>query len=364
MTVAHTDSKNRIAKGKRATVRQEVKQIMKNESGIDSVRDDSCESQPYQWVCVTEEADFVWRDGAGALVFKDKMWLLGGWRFEDQPPHAHSCNSEVWSSTDGAAWVLTNAKAPWECRHCAGYVVHNEMMWIVGGDTNQGHYQNDVWNSSDGVHWNLVNNNVPWAPRALHHTLCFDNKIWVMGGQASPPIADPPDVFYNDVWSSCDGVSWMQVTDKAPWPPRGMVGGNVVFNGRMWLLGGGTYETPQTPKRKCYNDVWSSADGENWQQHTESAPWDARHYHDVAVFDDKMWVMEGCISRHDERQDLPIGNRRDVWYSTDGVNWCELPDTPWEPRHAASVFVYDDSLWMVAGNSMTRDAWKLVRRGK
>ena len=38
------------------------------------------------------------------------------------------------------------------------------------------------------------------------------------------------------------------------------------------------------------------------------------------------------------------GNRNDVWHSADGVKWQELPDTPWKPRHAASVFVYDDSL--------------------
>ncbi|REJ88559.1 MAG: hypothetical protein DWQ29_08455 [Planctomycetota bacterium] len=55
------------------------------------------------------------------------------------------------------------------------------------------------------------------------------------------------------------------------------------------------------------------------------------------------------------------GNRNDVWHSADGVNWTEVPNTPWAPRHAASVFVYDGGLWMVAGNNMQPDAWKLVR---
>ena len=56
------------------------------------------------------------------------------------------------------------------------------------------------------------------------------------------------------------------------------------------------------------------------------------------------------------------GNRNDVWYSADGVNWHEVPNTPWKPRHAASVFVHDDALWMVAGNNMESDVWKLQRR--
>jgi hypothetical protein len=64
-----------------------------------------------------------------------------------------------------------------------------------------------------------------------------------------------------------------------------------------------------------------------------------------------MWVMEGWNKK----------NRNDVWYSADGVNWYELPDTPWKPRHAASVFVFDNALWMVAGNNMESDVWKLER---
>src|SRR5438128_897457 len=37
----------------------------------------------------------------------------------------------------------------WEGRHTAGYVVYKDRLWIVGGDVNQGHYHNDVWNSTD-----------------------------------------------------------------------------------------------------------------------------------------------------------------------------------------------------------------------
>jgi len=119
----------------------------------------------------------------------------------------------------------------------------------------------------------------------------------------------------------------------------------------MWILGGGTYDTPAHPTRNFYNDVWSSADGIHWEKHLDHAPWYPRQYHEVAVFDGKMWVMEGWNG----------GNRNDVWYSEDGVNWHEVPNTPWAPRHAATVYTYDDALWMVAGNNMARDVWKLVR---
>jgi hypothetical protein len=307
----------------------------------------------YRWTCVTRDAAFAARDGAGALVFDDKMWLLGGWNPDDKDHFSVTghTNSEVWTATDGAAWTLVNLGAPWEGRHTAGYVVHRGRMWIIGGDPLRGHYQNDVWNTSDGTHWEKIADRVPWAQRALHCTLAFKDKIWVFGGQTIPQFAPEKETFYNDVWRTDDGVKWTKVLDHAPWPPRGMIGGSAVLNGRMWILGGGTYDTPLAPKRNFYNDVWSSVDGVRWEKVLDHAPWEARQYHDVAAFDGRLWVLEGWSGK----------NRSDVWWSEDGKSWFEVPDTPWPPRHASSIFVYKDALWVVAGNNMTPDAWKLIR---
>jgi hypothetical protein len=318
----------------------------------------------YRWVKVTDRAAFAPRDGAGAVVFRNRMWLLGGWNPGDAVHFPRVCNNEVWSSSDGAAWALIKpntfgrpgfaTQSDWEGRHTAGYAVFRDRMWIIGGDANQGHYQNDVWSSEDGRHWTQVNSGrpVPWAPRALHYTLVFRGKVWVMGGQTMPAFAPAREVFYRDIWNSADGVHWERVLPEEPWwPARGMIGGSVVFGDRMWILGGGTYDTPQTPDRRFYNDVWSSADGVHWKRQTERAPWKPRQYHDVAVFDGRMWVLEGYDG----------ANRNDVWHSADGVDWHEVPGTPWKARHAASVFVFDGALWVVAGNNMEPDVWKLVR---
>ena len=322
-------------------------------------------ASPYEWICVAEHAEFAARDGAGALTFRDRMWLLGGWNPGDKVNFPSICNSEVWSSRDGISWTEVCRQAPWEGRHTAGYVVHDERMWIVGGDSNQGHYQPDVWASADGVSWDRVSQQAPWGQRGLHCTAAFAGRIWVMGGQTLPQMVAGEEIFYGDVWSSEDGEDWVQVCESAPWEARGMVGHSAVFAGRIWLLGGGTYDTPQTRSRKFFNDVWSTADGVEWKCHTPAAAWEPRQYHDVAVWDDKLWVLEGwydpaAIDSIDDIADS--GNRNDVWYSADGVEWHELPDTPWAPRHAASPFVHDDALWMVAGNNMEPDVWKLVRR--
>jgi len=305
----------------------------------------------YRWTCATDDAAFAARDGAGLLAFRDRMWLLGGWNPSDKEHFPQICNSEVWCSEDGADWEFVT-HAPWEGRHTAGYAVHDGRMWIVGGDANQHHYQSDVWCSEDGERWEQVLDDAPWAPRVLHYTVAFDGAIWLIGGQSMPGFAPAEERFYADVWRSTDGGTWERVADDQPWAPRGLIGGSAVLDGRIWLLGGGTYDTPEHPTRIFRNDVWASADGVEWEQVVEQTPWAPRQYHEVAAWDGWLWVLEG----HDG-----TGNRKDVWHSPCGIHWQELPGTPWLPRHAASVCVYDDALWVVAGNNMTPDAWRLDR---
>ena len=95
-------------------------------------RDGRAKAEPeYRWIQVTDNAPFVGRDGAGALVFKDKMWLIGGWnpREKDRAHVPTHCANDVWCSEDGATWTMVKPNtctAPfddeldWEGRHCAG----------------------------------------------------------------------------------------------------------------------------------------------------------------------------------------------------------------------------------------------------
>ena len=146
----------------------------------------------YGWQCVTDDAAFPGMDGAAALVFDGRMWLLGGWNPHDKvnfpgPPHGpKNCNSRVYSSCDGETWVLETAEAPWEGRHTAGAAVHDNRMWILGGDCVQGHYQPDVWSSNDGRAWECATAHAPWGDRILHMSAAFDGALFVIGGQSSP----------------------------------------------------------------------------------------------------------------------------------------------------------------------------------
>ena len=53
------------------------------------------------WVKQTDHAGWQPRDSQGELVYKNKMWIFGGWfnSFEAPP-------RDVWSSPDGKDWTL------------------------------------------------------------------------------------------------------------------------------------------------------------------------------------------------------------------------------------------------------------------
>jgi len=203
---------------------------------------------PYRWIQVTDQAAFPGRDGAGALVHHGAMYLIGGWSKRDAVAFPRICSNDVWRSTDGLDWQQIkpntfrddtfDGRADWEGRHTAGYVVHDDAMWIIGGDANQGHYQPDCWRSRDGVTWELVCEELPFGYRVLHYSVAMHGRIYVMGGQhmSAPFIVTDqrPDTYYNDVWSSTDGRHWEQLaTEGAIWPARGMIGGHAVFRDRI-----------------------------------------------------------------------------------------------------------------------------------
>jgi hypothetical protein len=107
--------------------------------------------------------------------------------------------------------------------------------------------------------------------------------------------------------------------------------------------------------RTYLNDVWNSADGVNWTQVAASSPWAGRQFHNVAVFDGKIWVVAGGTADSE-------GGTTDVFYSTDGVSWTRLPNSPWIMRHAASLVPFQNGLWLACGSDVAayNDVWELT----
>ena len=238
------------------------------------------------WTKVTEQAPWKHSDFPMTVVFKDRMWLMGGWhggRLEGA-----SASNSVWSSTDGSQWKLETASAEWSPRMSGGLLVFKDRLWLMGGVQkyyfgNDDDLKHDVWSSADGVHWEQVTAEAPWQARAYIAPLAHDGRMYVFGGGNYLPNYQS----HNDVWSSDDGVTWREETDCAGWSPRIWFSA-VTYRDRMWILGGWS----NNPSRN-WPDVWHSSDGKTWTELKAANGWKERHEHSAYVFYDKLWVVGG-----------------------------------------------------------------------
>ncbi len=238
------------------------------------------------WQKVTEQAPWRYSDLPMTLAFADRMWIMGGWT--NGRLAGHGATSEVWSSSNGKDWKLETIQAGWSPRIAAGIVVFKGRMWILGGTENyyfgnNDSLRNDVWSSEDGVHWRQEVAEAPWSPRAYHQAVVLGDRMWVMGGGNYVPEYHAK----NDVWSSTDGVHWEQATESANWSPR-LWFSAVTYRERMWVLGGWS----NNPS-KNWGDVWHSKDGKQWEQLSTAHCWKARHEHSSYVFQDQIVVAGG-----------------------------------------------------------------------
>jgi len=297
---------------------------------------------------VTEQAPWQARDSQGEVVFKERLWIMGGWfNSYEAPPR------DVWSSSDGKHWDLVQPCAPWLHSDLPMSLVFQDRMWMMGGWYNgrlPGHSaSNQVWCSTDGVEWQQVTSHAGWSPRIAAGAVVFQDRMWILGGTENYYFGDETST-KNDVWSSADGEHWELVTDRAPWSPRAYHQA-VVHDDRIWVLGGGDY----CPSHHALNDVWASADGVHWEQVIPTAPWGPRIWFSAVTYRNRIWVLGGWSKATD--------NYGDVWYSKDGSTWHELrSQVIWKARHEHSAFVFQDKIWIAGGHARPLDSqvWSLA----
>ncbi len=238
------------------------------------------------WKQVEANAPWKHSDLPMTLVFNDRLWFMGGW-YNGRLP-GHEAGNEVWSSTDGKQWTAATEHAAWSGRLAAAAVVFRGRMWILGGTENyyfgdEKSLKNDVWSSADGKTWTLETADAGWSPRAYHQAAVLGDRIYVFGGGNYVPKYQA----VNDVWSSADGKTWTKETDAAAWHPR-LWFSAVTYRDRIWVLGGWSNQ----PSRN-WGDVWYTRDGRTWHEFKSPASWKERHEHSAFVFQDKLWIAGG-----------------------------------------------------------------------
>jgi len=302
------------------------------------------------WVLETEQAEWRPRDSQGEAVYKDRLWIFGGWfdSFKAAP-------RDVWSSADGKHWKLVAEQAPWKHSDLPMSVVFDDKMWMMGGwfDGRLPDHSasGETWWSTDGAKWEQATAKAGWSPRIAAAAVAFKGKMWILGGTEDYYFGDENSV-KNDVWSSQDGKHWEQATAHAEWSPRAYHQA-AVLNGKIYVFGGGNY-WPQNLYH-ANNDVWSSADGVHWSQETDAAPWPPRLWFSSVVYRDRIWVLGGWSNN-------PLKNWGDVWHSKDGRRWTRWESAvTWKERHEHSAFVFQDKIWVAGGHAqpLSSEVWSL-----
>lgn len=183
--------------------------------------------------------------------------------------------------------------------------------------------------------WTREAEAAPWTARDSAGELVFDGRMWLLGGYIPRVIGD--------VWSSADGRAW-EKAGEVPDPSGVNIPVNFVLAGRMWVASN-------------EGRFYASQDGKTWELVNADPPWKGRYAAGGALFRGRMWVAGGAG-----------GGRlhNDVWSSTDGVAWrLETAAAPWAPRQLFGLFAaFRDRLWVVGGGVASyhpfqsfRDVW-------
>ena len=275
------------------------------------------------------QAGWLGRIDFQAVAYQGRLYVLGGRTLQPYSDH-----NDVWSA-DGVTWREDKAdnNAGWSARRGHQAVVHNDRMYVLGGEAN-GARGNDVWSSADGVTWreDKANNSAGWSARWYHQAVSHNGRMYVLGGSAT--------VIANDVWSSADGSSW-RFEGNADWGAREYHQA-VSHQGRLYILGG-------RDDNNDFNDVWSSLDGKSWRQETADGNnfWSRRHEFKAVSRDGLLYVLGGARGR-DHFQFI----ENDVWSSADGRSWTKVGDAGWSTRKGHQAVVFPPNL-ALSGTSET-----------
>lgn len=248
----------------------------------------------------------------------------------------------VWRQVLANDFTATDRFSP---RRGHATVSFNNRLWVIGG-TDGSTFFNDVWSSSDGILWtpelahSEASGSTQFGGRTNHACAVFNGRIWLTGGYID--TGSGIDVI-DDVWSSADGVTWRLDSATAEYWARGDHN-MFVFDGKLWMVAGQTYDGDGL--ETLLNDAWYSSDGAHWTEASPVSSYFPRRLAAAGVIGGKMFIWGG-YGTDAAGAAGPLG---DIWYSTNGSSWAlSTVAAPFAARHGAAHAVIDGKVWMMGG---------------
>ena len=113
--------------------------------------------------------------------------------------------SGTYTVEDGATWTQESNSASWSGRYGHAAVVYDNKIWVMGGNDNESGDSNEVWYSSNGKTWDNSTISVTWDGMKDFGAQVFDGKIWILGGN---PRTNKFYTFDGTTWSGEQDASW------------------------------------------------------------------------------------------------------------------------------------------------------------
>ena len=178
------------------------------------------------------------------------------------------------STTDGMTWTdhtetlePADSDAGFEgpSRRYSANVVHDNKMYMIGGQIQGGFISDQVWSSTDGLTWTKVET-TGLSKRMGAAAISYDGKIWLVGGQTDFAVCT------NEILVSADnGATWTQVEEDAMMPAEFSArAGHSMYldaDNKVWVVGGYTLSSKEQEDsngdmetvevKTTISDVWS-----------------------------------------------------------------------------------------------------------
>jgi hypothetical protein len=182
----------------------------------------------------------------GSAVLNDVMYF-----------YSSSSYGHFFKSSNGSIWTAATSAA--EMRRYLNLIAFDNKIFALGGMCPDPNLWATIQYTANGTSWTVPGNSLYQARHGGASTV-FKGKAWYIGGMGNSCAAP---IIENNIWNSTDGLTW---TDTgATFPIAFFNAGITVHNGKIWIIGGAT-------AGDCYGPtafskaVYSSSDGLNWIQ--------------------------------------------------------------------------------------------------
>lgn len=96
------------------------------------------------WSLANGNPPFATRQGNAIIDYQNKLWVVGRLNI----PLYGGGSNDVWYSDDGENWKKTNNDPAWTGREDVSIIVFKNKIWVLGGMDKNWQWKNDVWFSN------------------------------------------------------------------------------------------------------------------------------------------------------------------------------------------------------------------------